>query len=180
MRFKTYAATRVRGAMLDSLRSGDWVPRLVRLQAAKLERALARLAGEHGREPTHAELAAELGIPEAELPGELSAARPRAQQRLADRGRDGDSDSDHEATLEDERVRTPLEELQARELLRGLRTVLSHKERFILEQYYEVGHTLREIGELLGLTESRVCQIHTNILARLRDRCARKLGEEQD
>ena len=180
VRFRTYAAARVRGAMLDSLRSSDWVPRLVRLRAARLERALAKLAGVHGREPTHAELGAELDIPQADMDAELGAARPRSQHRLGERGRDGESDIEFEAALQDKRTRTPLEEVQARELLRSMRPVLTHKENFILEQYYEVGHTMREIGELLSLTESRVCQIHTTLLGRLRalyERRRRQGGE---
>ena len=180
VRFRTYAAARVRGAMLDSLRSSDWVPRLVRLRAARLERALAKLAGVHGREPTRAELGAELGIAQADLDAELCAARPRTQHCLGELGRAADSDTEFEAALQDKRTRTPLEEVQARELLRSMRPMLTHKENFILEQYYEVGHTMREIGEMLALTESRVCQIHTNILGRLRalyERRRRQGGE---
>jgi RNA polymerase sigma factor for flagellar operon FliA len=173
VRFKTYAVARVRGAILDALRSDDWVPRLVRLRAAQLERALARLGARFGREPTHAELAAELDIEPADVPGELARARPCVQHRLPELTREGSADCEHEQGLPDPRSRTPLEQLIRRDALRALWGSLTHKERFLLEQYYEVGHTMREIGETLGLTESRVCQIHSNILARLRSRCER-------
>jgi RNA polymerase sigma factor for flagellar operon FliA len=177
VRFRTYAAARVRGAILDSLRSGDWVPRLVRLRAAELERALARLSARFGREPTQVEIAAELAVEPDELAEELARARPRSQVRMADHFREGSSDPDYEPSLPDPRARTPVEELIGRESLRALRQTLTPKENFIVEQYYEVGQTMREIGELLGLTESRVCQIHTNILARLRALCASRLRE---
>ena len=180
VRFKTYASARVRGAILDSLRSDDWVPRLVRLRASQIEKAIVRLSSAFGREPTQAELSAELGIGAAEVARELHAARPRVQHRLADRVRENDSEGEHEWTLQDLRARTPFEDLAGRDTLRSLRSALTHKERFILEQYYEVGHTMREIGELLGLTESRVCQIHTSILARLRAQCLRKAREERE
>jgi RNA polymerase sigma factor for flagellar operon FliA len=168
VRFKTYAVARVRGAILDALRNDDWVPRLVRLRAAQLERALARLSARFGREPTQIEIACELGIEPGDVPDVLAHARPRMQHQLPELAREGSSDSEHEPGLEDPRSRTPLEELARRDALHALRNTLSHKERFLLEQYYEVGQTMREIGEMLGLTESRVCQIHTNILGRLR------------
>ncbi|MBK7642093.1 MAG: FliA/WhiG family RNA polymerase sigma factor [Planctomycetes bacterium] len=179
VRFKTYATARVRGAILDSLRSDDWVPRLVRLRASKVERALSRLSSRFGREPTHVEIAEELGLEPGDVAEQLSQARPRIQHRLADHVRDASADSEHEAGLHDLKAHTPLEQLLGRDSLRSLRESLSHKERFILEQYYEVGHTMRAIGEMLSLTESRVCQIHTNILGRLRLQIERsRRGEE--
>jgi len=177
VRFRTYASARVRGAILDSLRSDDWVPRLVRLRAAEVERALARLHARFGREPTQVELSAELGIDPEKAAEELGRAHPRTQYRLSEHPRPGAPDSEQDPALQDARMSTPLEELVRRDSLRALRETLTHKERFIFEQYYEVGHTMREIGEMLGLTESRVCQIHTNILARLRAQCERGLRE---
>ncbi len=177
VRFRTYASARVRGAILDSLRSDDWVPRLVRLRAAEVERALMRLSARLRREPTQAELSAELAIEPEQAAEELGRARPRTQYRLSEHPRQGAPDSEQDPGLEDKRASTPLEDLVRRDSLRALRETLTHKERFIFEQYYEVGHTMREIGELLGLTESRVCQIHTNILARLRLQCERRLRE---
>jgi RNA polymerase sigma factor for flagellar operon FliA len=179
VRFRTYAATRVRGAILDSLRSGDWVPRLVRLRAAEFERAFTRLSARHGREPTQLELAAELEIEPGDLAEELTRAHPRTQLRMADHVRESTSDPEHEPGLPDPRARTPLEQLIGRDSLRAMFQSLTPKERFIVEQYYEIGHTMRAIGEMLGLTESRVCQIHTNILARLRAQCASRLRERQ-
>ena len=177
VRFRTYASARVRGAILDSLRSDDWVPRLVRLRAAEVERALSRLQGVFGREPTQVELCAELGIDPQLAAEELGRAHPRTQYRLSEHPRPGAPDSEQDPALQDARAGTPLDDLVRRDSLRALRETLTHKERFIFEQYYEVGHTMREIGELLGLTESRVCQIHTNILARLRAQCERMLRE---
>jgi RNA polymerase sigma factor for flagellar operon FliA len=170
IKFKTYCTTRIRGSILDQLRSQDWVPRLVRLKASRIEKALQRLTGEYGREPTHAELAAELSMEHGELTEEMLGAHAKAMFSLSEKWEDRDDDSSIEKVdvLEDKKATDPIGELHRRDMLLFLTRSLTHKERFIIEQYYQVGHTMREIGEMLGLTESRVCQIHTNILGRLR------------
>ena len=170
IKFKTYCTTRIRGSILDQLRSQDWVPRLVRLKAGKIEKALHRLQGEYGREPTHAELARELEMTHGELAQEISSARAKTMFSLSDRWDDRDDDSPMEKMeiVEDRTAIDPIGELNRRDLMVYITRSLTHKERFIIEQYYQVGHTMREIGEMLSLTESRVCQIHSNVMGRLK------------
>jgi RNA polymerase sigma factor for flagellar operon FliA len=170
IKFKTYCTTRIRGSILDQLRSQDWVPRLVRLKAGKIEKALHRLQGEYGREPTHAELARELEMSHTDLVNEISSARAKTMFSLSDRWDDRDDDSPMEKMeiVEDRTAIDPIGELNRRDLMIYITRSLTHKERFIIEQYYQVGHTMREIGEMLSLTESRVCQIHSNVMGRLK------------
>jgi RNA polymerase sigma factor for flagellar operon FliA len=170
IKFKTYCTTRIRGSILDQLRSQDWVPRLVRLKAGKIEKTLHRLQGEYGREPTHAELAKALEMTHAELAGEIASARAKTMFSLSDRWDDRDDDSPMEKMeiVEDRTAVDPIGELNRRDLMIYITRSLTHKERFIIEQYYQVGHTMREIGEMLSLTESRVCQIHSNVMSRLK------------
>jgi RNA polymerase sigma factor for flagellar operon FliA len=178
IKFKTYCTTRIRGSILDQLRSQDWVPRLVRLKAGKIEKALQRLTGEYGREPTHAELAAELDLQHDELSLEMQSASAKTMFSLSDKWEDRDEDSGIEKVdvLEDKRSVDPISELHRRDMLHFLTRSLTHKERFIIEQYYHVGHTMREIGEMLSLTESRVCQIHSNVMSRLKAQLGQKSG----
>ena len=178
IKFKTYCTTRIRGAILDQLRSQDWVPRLVRLKASKIDRALQKLTGEYGREPTHAELAEALKMDHGELIAEMEGASAKAMFSLSEKWDDRDDDSAVEKVdvLEDRRAIDPIGELHKRDMMHYLTKSLSHKERFIIEQYYQVGHTMREIGEMLALTESRVCQIHSNVMARLKGMLGQKDG----
>ena len=176
IKFKTYCSTRIRGSILDQLRSQDWVPRLVRLKAGRIEKALQRLTGEYGREPTHAELAEALEMGHSELSKEMREANAKAMFSLSEKWEDHDDDNATEKVdvLEDETATDPFHELNRADLLTFITRSLTHKERFIIEQYYQVGHTMREIGEMLALTESRVCQIHSNVMGRLRGLLDRK------
>ncbi|MGK0219574.1 MAG: RNA polymerase sigma factor for flagellar operon FliA [Planctomycetota bacterium] len=170
IKFKTYCTTRIRGSILDQLRSQDWVPRLVRLKAGKIDKALQRLTGAYGREPTHSELANHLELGHGELSKEIQAASAKAMYSLSDKWEDRDDDSSMEKVdvLEDKKSCDPIGELNKNDMMNYITRSLTHKERFIIEQYYRVGHTMREIGEMLSLTESRVCQIHSNVMARLK------------
>jgi RNA polymerase sigma factor FliA len=170
IKFKTYCTTRIRGSILDQLRSQDWVPRLVRLKAGRIEKALQKLQGEYGREPTHAELAQSLEMEHGELSLEMTSAHAKTMFSLSERWDDRDDDNPTEKVeiVEDQKAVDPIGELNRRDLMLYITKSLTHKERFIIEQYYQVGHTMREIGEMLALTESRVCQIHSNVMARLK------------
>jgi RNA polymerase sigma factor FliA len=178
IKFKTYCSTRIRGSILDQLRSQDWVPRLVRLKAGKIEKALQRLTGEYGREPTHTELAEALEMEHGELSKEIREARAKAMFSLSEKWEDHDDDGATEKLdiLEDYNACDPFRELNRADLLTFITRSLTHKERFIIEQYYQVGHTMREIGEMLALTESRVCQIHSNVMGRLKGLLGQKQG----
>ena len=178
IKFKTYCTTRIRGSILDQLRSQDWVPRLVRLKAGKIDKALQPLTGEFGREPTHAELAQQLEMEHGELSKEMNSANAKTMFSLSEKWEDRDDDSSMEKVdvLEDRKAIDPIGELHRRDLLNYVTRSLTHKERFIIEQYYRVGHTMREIGEMLALTESRVCQIHSNVMGRLKGLLGPKQG----
>jgi len=175
-KFKTYCSTRIRGAILDQLRTQDWVPRLVRIKATKIERTYQRLVGEFGREPTHSELAQNLELDHGELAKEMDAAKAKSMFSLSEKWDDGDDGDSSEKmdVIEDRRAIDPIQELNRRDLMNYMTKSLTTKERFIIEQYYQLGHTMREIGEMLALTESRVCQIHSNIMSRLRSLLDRK------
>ena len=178
IKFKTYCTTRIRGSILDQLRSQDWVPRLVRLKAGRIDKALQRLTGEYGREPTHCELAEALEMEHTELSREIIEANAKTMFSLSEKWEDHDDDGGTEKVdvLEDPAATDPLHELNRRDLLQYVTRSLTHKERFIIEQYYQVGHTMREIGEMLALTESRVCQIHSNVMGRLKGLLGQKQG----
>jgi RNA polymerase sigma factor FliA len=178
IKFKTYCSTRIRGSILDQLRSQDWVPRLVRLKAGKIDKALQRLTGQYGREPTHAELAENLEMEHSELSKEMREANAKAMFSLSEKWEDHDDDNATEKVdvLEDHDSVDPFFELNRADLLTFITRSLPHKERFIIEQYYQVGHTMREIGEMLALTESRVCQIHSNVMGRLKSLLGQKQG----
>ncbi len=171
IKFKTYCSTRIRGSILDQLRSQDWVPRLVRLKAGKIEKALQKLTGTYGREPTHAELAKTLEMDHGELVREMQDARAKTMFSLSEKWEDGDDDGSAEKVeiLEDKTAVDPVSELNRSDLMNYITRSLTQKEKFIIERYYRDGHTMREIGELLSLTESRVCQIHSNVMGRLKN-----------
>ncbi len=176
IKFKTYCSTRIRGAILDQLRSQDWVPRLVRLKASRIERALQKLTAEYGREPTHSELARVLDMDYGELVKEIQSARARSMFSLSEKWEDDDGSVEKVEILEDKGSIDPVSELNRRDLMGFITRALTHKERFIIEQYYQYGHTMREIGEMLALTESRVCQIHSNVMSRLKGLLGQKQG----
>jgi len=170
IKFKTYCTTRIRGSILDQLRSQDWVPRLVRLKAGRIDKAFQKLRGEYGREPTHAELANYLRMDHEELLTEIDESRARQITSINERWNEHDDDSSMEKidVVEDASSVDPIKEMNKRDMLKYITRSLTHKEQFIIEQYYQIGHPMREIGEMLALTESRVCQIHSNVMSRLK------------
>jgi RNA polymerase sigma factor for flagellar operon FliA len=170
IKFKTYCTTRIRGSILDELRSQDWVPRLVRLKAHKLERAMRQLEGELGRMPNQAELAQALGITMDDLQAHQNEASAKTIFSLSEKWDDGDDDKEMEKVeiLADKKCVDPLDTIQQRDALELITRNLTKKERLIILMYYYEGLTMREIGEIMELTESRVCQIHSNVMARLK------------
>ena len=178
IKFKTYCTTRIRGSILDELRSQDWVPRLVRLKAHRLERAIRTLEGQLGRTPNQAEVAEELGITLDELQAHEAEANAKTIFSLSEKWDDGDDDKELEKVeiLADRKSTNPMDTIQQRDALDMITSSLTKKERLIILMYYYEGLTMREIGEIMELTESRVCQIHGNVIKRLRDR----LDDQQD
>lgn len=173
VKFETYCTTRVRGAILDELRAFDWVPRLVRTKAHKLEAALRKLEINLGREPNDKELASMLEIPLGDLDAMVKEASAVSIVSLSEKWPGDDNDDGRTLrkidVLEDKRQTKPIEHAQRKDFLARVVSALGKKERDILLLYYFEDLTMREIGLTLDLSESRVCQLHTRIMDRLRE-----------
>jgi RNA polymerase sigma factor for flagellar operon FliA len=132
IKFKTYCTTRIRGSILDQLRREDWVPRLVRQKATKIDTVLQKLTGQYGREPTHHELATELEMDHVQLTEELEASSPKAMYSLADKWEDRDDDSSMEKidVLEDKKSLDPVGVLTRDDMMGYLTRSLTHIEKF--------------------------------------------------
>ncbi|WP_344028591.1 FliA/WhiG family RNA polymerase sigma factor [Pseudonocardia kongjuensis] len=170
VRFEGYAAQRIRGAMLDELRAQDWVPRTVRARIREVERARDVLQSRAGRPATDRELAAELGIGVREL---RHAVRPRHLISAEDLAENATPGHDGLSALVGDDSGDPALVTVRRETSQELRTAiaqLGERDRVVLQLYYLQNLTLAEIGALLGVTESRVCQLHARMITRLRGR----------
>ncbi|MDX1510850.1 MAG: RNA polymerase sigma factor WhiG [Nitriliruptorales bacterium] len=180
VKFETYAVRRIRGAIIDELRGIDWVPRSVRSKARKIERALSTLESDLGREPSDEELADSLDITTEELETwleQVSYTNIAALDEALDVGQ-----GEHVAivdTLQDTSSPSPQQSLDDAEMKRLLRDAidrLNEREQQVLALYYFEGMTLGQVGEILGVTESRVCQIHTKAVLRLRTKLTQQLA----
>lgn len=175
-KFETYAIARIKGAIIDELRSNDWVPRSVRAKARNLEKAYAKLEAQHHRTPTDAELAEELGVSDAELQqmfGQISFIGLVALDETLSGGDRGDAMSLGD-TVPDAGP-GPMASYEVEEMRQTLAEAINgmpEREKIVLTLYYYEGLTLAEIGEVLGVTESRVCQIHTKSVIHLRAKIA--------
>jgi RNA polymerase sigma factor for flagellar operon FliA len=178
IKFKTYCTMRIRGSILDELRSQDWVPRLVRLKANRIARACKALEARLGREPTDYEMAEELKIPLTEYREMTEESNAATIFSLSDKFDDPQEDGglENSEVIADQKVATPLDALHRRDVIEVLTRNLSQKEKRIIIMYYYEGLTMKEIGRILDLTESRVCQIHSNVIMRLREQAERKVG----
>lgn len=178
IKFETYAITRIRGAMIDELRALDWIPRSVRQKARAVERAYATLEAQLRRTPSEIEVAAEMGIAVEELHAvfsQLSLANVVALDELLHVGGEGGDRLSLMDTLEDTAADNPVELAEGRELRRLLAraiNTLPDREKTVVTLYYYEGLTLAEIGNVLGVTESRVSQIHTKSVLQLRAKLA--------
>lgn len=170
VKFETYCSPRIRGAMLDELRSMDWVPRLVRSRAHKLERASAALQSILGRVPTQAEIAERLKLPRGEFEKLARDANAVSQVSLSRKYTDGDSNRElcEIDVIEDKRGRNPINDIQRKDLKELITRGLTRAERLILILYYYEEMTMKEIGGTLDLSESRVSQMHSSVLSRLK------------
>ena len=171
VKFETYCAPRIRGAILDELRSMDWVPRLVRSRANKLERASRELESTLGRCPTETEIAHRLNLPSGEFEKLVRDATAVTQVSLARKYSETDSNKEvfEIDVIEDKRGRDPITEIQKKDLKDLITRGLTRAERLILILYYYEEMTMKEIGVTLDLSESRVSQMHSSILKRLKD-----------
>lgn len=172
VKFETYCAQRVRGAILDELRGLDWVPRLVRSRAHKVNRAAAELTATLGRSPTEEELACRLKLPTTEFQKVIRDSATVTQVPLSRKQNDGDSERELSEidVLEDRHRRSPIKEIQRRDLREMITRGLSRAERLILILYYYEEMTMKEIGRVIDLSESRVSQMHSAVLVRLKQR----------
>lgn len=170
VKFETFCVQRIRGAMVDGLRSMDWVPRKVRSRAMKLNDAYKVLEGRFGRRPSEEELARFLDLPVDEVHRTITETNSVNVSSL-DRSWT-DSSDENEVTgmkiLADERGENPTEQLERRELIRTCTKGLNKTERLIIILYYFEEMTMKEIGATLDLSESRVSQMHSAILSRIR------------
>jgi len=175
IKFETYCSVRVRGSILDELRNLDWVPRLVRSKAQKMETAHRDLETSLGRRPRDDEIAAALDISMDELNTLTREVAATNMVSLSKRWDDDDEESSSRRyeVLADEAENDPIRLLQHKEIAELVDRDLSRKERLILVLYYYDELTMREIGRMLNLSESRVCQLHSRILDRLRERLQR-------
>ena len=176
IKFETYAITRIKGAIIDELRALDWVPRSVRARAREIERAHAKLEHRLHRTPTDEEMARELGITVEEFQEAWSRSPTPRSSRSTSCGRSSDSCGDQVSlldTLQDPDAPDPQQLLDASELkdrLADAIAALPEREKLVIALYYYENLTLREIGEVLGVTESRISQLHTKAVLRLKSR----------
>jgi len=183
VKFETYAIPRIKGAIIDELRAIDWVPRSVRAKARAVEQAYSALEAALLRTPTDAEVAAELGISEDELQEilrQISFVGVAALDEVFMVGGDRSERTTLGDTIADGSAGPValFEDKEAKEILVNAIGQLGERERTVLSLYYYEGLTLAEIGEILGVTESRVCQIHTKAVLQLRARLSdRRDGE---
>jgi RNA polymerase sigma factor FliA len=177
IKFETYAIARIKGAIIDELRALDWVPRSVRSRAREIERAIAELEAKLGTAPTDEQIAGKIGITVEELGDSLtdiSRSSIAALDELWSVSGEGDQVSLMD-TIEDTTGPRPaeaLDETEMREALAEAIARLPEREKLVVTLYYYEELTLREIGEVLGVTESRVSQLHTKAILRLKARLA--------
>ncbi len=181
LRFETYAMQRIRGAILDDLRSQDWVPRVVRSRAREIERAHERLGARLRRTPTDAEVAAELGISLRDLRdlyGQLRLTSVLALDDLMGPNKDNSMGSPADTLPDDDAVdpAAVLVDQDNRKQLAEAIAQLNERDRIVVSLYYFENLTLAEIGKVLGVTESRVSQLHTRAVLRLRAKLVENVG----
>src|SRR6201985_182425 len=179
VKFETYCVPRIRGAMLDELRTMDWVPRLVRSKASKLEAAPKEAEAELGRPPSDAEIAKKMGLPMEEYDKHKSEASAVNLVSLNKKWYETDSYKDVREIdiIEDTKGEDPTDGIQKRDVMKLVTKGLNRNERLIIILYYYEELTMKEIGTTLGLSESRVSQMHSSIVNRLKEQLNRRRPE---
>jgi RNA polymerase sigma factor for flagellar operon FliA len=182
IKFETYAISRIKGAIIDELRSIDWIPRSVRYKAREVEKAYAALEAKLHRSPTESEVADELGIKLEDLHtifSQVSFVNVVALDELLTAGGEKGDKLSLVDTLEDTKAEDPVAAFETEEtkyLLAKAINTLPEREKIVVTLYYYEGLTLAEIGQVLGVTESRICQMHTKAVLQLRG----KLADQKD
>ncbi len=175
-KFKTYAEFRIKGAILDQLRSLDWVPRSVRQKGRRLERAYGDVEQRLGRSADEDEVADSLGLQLDkfhELINQVRGISLVNLEELRGGGHDGDRSGSYADVVEDVNAENPFATLKLQEMKQVVAdtiATLPDKERLVISLYYYEDLNMKEIGNILGITESRVCQIHTKSVLRLRSK----------
>src|SRR5437867_4918274 len=179
VKFETYCVPRIRGAMLDELRTMDWVPRLVRSKHTKLEEARKSLEASLGRPPSREEMAIRMGLSAGDYEKMAGDATAVSLVSLNKKWYETDSYKDVREIdiLEDKKAEDPTHRLQNRDLMRLVTRGLNRNERLIIILYYYEDMTMKEIGATLDLSESRVSQMHSSIVARLQQQLAKRRTE---
>jgi RNA polymerase sigma factor for flagellar operon FliA len=179
VKFETYCVPRIRGAMLDELRTMDWVPRLVRSKASRLEETRKAMEVELGRPPRADEMADRLGVSHEDLEKMVGDATAVSLVSLNKKWYETDSYKDVREIdiLEDKKAEDPTHRLQNRDLMRLVTRGLNRNERLIIILYYYEDMTMKEIGATLDLSESRVSQMHSSIVARLQAQLSKRRPE---
>jgi RNA polymerase sigma factor for flagellar operon FliA len=179
VKFESYATLRVRGAILDELRNMDWVPRLVRARASKIDRAIKAFELRAGRPPSDDELAAEMGLSAVGLEKMRFEADATGLCSLDKKWYETDSYKDvcEVDLLKDGKAEGPALRAAKRDLLRLVTRGLNRAERLIIILYYYEGVTMKEIGATLDLSESRVSQVHKEVVGRVRGLLDRRRAE---
>jgi len=181
-KFETYAVSRIRGSIMDELRKLDWAPRLLRKKAREIEKKCKELEERHGRLATDHELAKALRISVGELNSIYSDLNSTTFLSLDEvwQNDDGNKPISRLQTVEDSLVTNQfsyVHQSEVKDLLAGAIDELPEKEKLVIVLYYYENLTLREIGEILDVSESRVCQIHTKVVTRLRGHLTKRVGE---
>jgi RNA polymerase sigma factor for flagellar operon FliA len=185
VKFETYAIARIKGSIIDELRAMDWVPRSIRSRAREIERAMTQLEAQLHRAPSDEELASKIGITEEELDeslNDISRSSIAALDELWTVSSGGDQIALID-TIEDTSGPEPqaaLAHTELREALAEAIARLPEREKLVVTLYYYEELTLREIGEVLGVTESRVSQLHTKAILRLKGRLSGGVGRPTD
>lgn len=174
--FETYCPLRIRGEILDDLRKNDWIPRLVRQRAQQLQKATQKLESLYGRQPTEIELAKELNMVQEEFAHFQKDAHALNLISLNSALSDGDRDKEFQEIeiVADRKSKDPYWQAQKKDSREYVLKGFHKQEKLIMVLYYFEEMTMREIGETLGISESRVCQIHTSIIERLKSHINRK------
>jgi RNA polymerase sigma factor FliA len=186
IKFETFAITRIKGSIIDELRSLDWVPRSVRTKARQIERANVRLENELRRAPTDQEMSDALGISVEEFQESLVRIAGSSMVALDELWTVSDASGDQISlleTIQDSQAVDPAIEIHATEIKDRLSEAIAgmpEREKLVVALYYYENLTLREIGEVLGVTESRVSQLHTKAVLRLRSRLQSDTATEDE
>ncbi len=179
IKFETYCAPRIRGAILDEIRSMDWVPRLVRARGRKLQTTTQALRAEFGRLPSNNEIAQRMGVSMRELNKIIRDAHAVSQVSFNRKWFDSNGSRQIEEIdiLKDPKGSDPVQQAHRRDLKSLITKGFSRTESLIITLYYYEGMTMKEIGATLDLSESRVSQIHSSILDRLKDQLANRKSQ---